>query len=81
MIHLLASAGTYIKEFIHGFYFKLNFLTVIGDLERTKPNLGMHLNTPADIIQLDVIKLYSGNLTEDIVKDFKNFVCKKEKII
>ena len=37
-----ASAGTYIKEFIH------------GDLGRTQPNMGELLNCEADILQLDV---------------------------
>ncbi|KAK8795713.1 hypothetical protein WA158_000369 [Blastocystis sp. Blastoise] len=37
-----ASAGTYIKEFIH------------GDLGRTRPNMGELLHCDADILQLDV---------------------------
>lgn len=46
MLHLLASAGTYIKEFVH------------GDLGRTQPNVGTILNKPADILQLDVTEVY-----------------------
>lgn len=53
----MASAGTYIKEFVH------------GDLERTIPNVGTLLNSEADIIQLDVVKLYE-QLNEDSLKDF-----------
>lgn len=37
VVYVLSSAGTYIKEFIH------------GDLERTVPNLGGILGTEADI--------------------------------
>ena len=37
-MHLLASAGCYIKEFVH------------GDLGRTTPNIGSLLGTEADII-------------------------------
>jgi len=46
VVNVLASAGTYIKEFVH------------GDLDRTLPNLGTLIGTDADIIQLDVIYLY-----------------------
>jgi len=46
VLFVLASAGTYIKEFIH------------GDLERTIPNFGGLMQMEADIFQLDVIKLY-----------------------
>jgi len=56
-LYLLASAGTYIKEFVH------------GDLERTIPNVGILLGTEADIIQLDVLKLYE-KLDEMALKDF-----------
>ena len=41
-LHLLASAGTYIKEFVH------------GDLGRTVPSIGSLLDCEADILQLDV---------------------------
>lgn len=54
---MLASAGTYIKEFVH------------GDLERTIPNVGMLLGAEADIIQLDVLKLYE-KLDENSISDF-----------
>ena len=56
---MLASAGTYIKEFVH------------GDLERTLPNLGTLINTETDIIQLDVLKLYE-KLDDNALKDFIN---------
>eukprot|EP00742_Colponemidia_sp_Colp-10_P010130 GILJ01011104.1.p1 GENE.GILJ01011104.1~~GILJ01011104.1.p1 ORF type:complete len:528 (-),score=63.68 GILJ01011104.1:151-1734(-) len=46
ILHLLASAGTYIKEFIH------------GDLGRTIPSLGSLLNCESDILQLDVTGLF-----------------------
>ena len=42
ILHLTTSAGTYVKEFVH------------GDLGRTVPNLGELLQCDADIIQLDV---------------------------
>lgn len=45
-LHVLASAGTYIKEFVH------------GDLGRTVPNVGQILGTEADILQLDVTNVY-----------------------
>lgn len=54
---MLASAGTYIKEFVH------------GDLERTIPNVGTILGVETDIIQLDVLKLYE-KLDEVALKDF-----------
>lgn len=44
-----ASAGTYIKQFIH------------GDLQRTIPNFGGLLNKTVDILQLDVGSLKEGN--------------------
>lgn len=37
-LHILASAGTYIKEFVH------------GDLGRTVPSIGSLLETEADIL-------------------------------
>ena len=43
---VLSSAGTYIKEFVH------------GDLNRTRPNIGSLLGCEADIVQLDVLYLY-----------------------
>ena len=42
ILHLLASAGTYIKEFVH------------SDLGRTVPSIGSILDCEADILQLDV---------------------------
>ena len=47
-ICLLASAGTYIKEFVH------------GDLGRTVPSIGSLLNSEADILQLDVTNVYDS---------------------
>jgi tRNA pseudouridine synthase 10 len=38
ILHVLASAGTYIKEFVH------------SDLGRTYPSVGSLLNTKADIL-------------------------------
>ena len=47
ILNVLASAGTYIKEFVH------------GDLERTYPNVNsLTGGNKADIFQLDVLKLY-----------------------
>ena len=46
-LHVLASAGTYIKEFVH------------GDLGRTVPNVGQILGTEADILQLDVTNVFN----------------------
>lgn len=43
---MLASAGTYIKEFVH------------GDLGRTVPNVGQILGTDSDILQLDVTNVF-----------------------
>ena len=43
---MLASAGTYIKEFVH------------GDLGRTVPNVGHILQSEADILQLDVTNVF-----------------------
>jgi tRNA pseudouridine synthase 10 len=45
---LLASAGTYIKEFVH------------GDLGRTVPSVGSLLDSEADILQLDVTNVYES---------------------
>lgn len=54
--YILSSAGTYIKEFVH------------GDLNRTKPNLGTLLGCKCDIIQLDVLDLYSDFSVETVAK-------------
>ena len=57
VLHVLASAGTYIKEFVH------------GDLGRTVPSIGSLLDSEADILQLDVAQVYDSvhdvNLEED----------------
>lgn len=45
IVDLVASAGTYIKEFIH------------GDLGRTKPNFASLIDSSADILQLDVLDI------------------------
>jgi len=45
VLRLCASAGTYIKEFVH------------GDRGRTTPNVGSLLGCEADILQLDVESL------------------------
>ena len=41
-LHLRTSAGTYVKEFVH------------GDLGRTRPSVGSLLGCEADILWLDV---------------------------
>ena len=51
---MLASAGTYIKEFVH------------GDLGRTVPSIGSILETEADILQLDVTNVYDSVETIDV---------------
>jgi len=58
---VLSSAGTYIKEFVH------------GDLGRTNPNMGELLDSECDIMQLDVMKLYKYP-NEDTFNDFKSIV-------
>jgi tRNA pseudouridine synthase 10 len=58
---MLSSAGTYIKEFVH------------GDLNRTKPNLGMLLDCKCDIMQLDVIELYE-ELNDQTFQSFSELV-------
>ncbi len=45
LVRLTTSAGTYVKEFVH------------GDLGRTQPNVGSILDCDADILQLDVENL------------------------
>ena len=45
---MLAQAGTYIKELVH------------GDLGRTMPNIGLLLGSEADILQLDVTNVYES---------------------
>jgi tRNA pseudouridine synthase 10 len=46
LLQVLASAGTYIKELVH------------GDLGRTVPNIGALMNTECDILQLDVTNVF-----------------------
>lgn len=58
LVYVLSSAGTYIKEFIH------------GDLERTEPNLCQLLKNECDIFQLDVVKLYP-EFNADSLKEFE----------
>ena len=48
ILEVWASAGTYIKEFVH------------GDLGRTTPNVGSLLGKEVDILQLDVGSLKEG---------------------
>lgn len=48
VLHVLASAGTYIKEFVH------------GDLSRTVPSIGSILDSECDILQLDVTNVYDS---------------------
>mmetsp|Transcript_12778 Transcript_12778/g.21602 ORF Transcript_12778/g.21602 Transcript_12778/m.21602 type:complete len:87 (-) Transcript_12778:7-267(-) len=57
ILHVLASAGTYIKEFVH------------GDLGRTTPNVGGILNCEADILQLDVTEVYDSVEAVDLESD------------
>lgn len=46
---MLAGAGTYIKEFVH------------GDIGRTIPSVGTLINHPdVDILQLDVMEVYDS---------------------
>ena len=47
-LHVLASAGTYIKEFVH------------GDLGRTTPSVGALLDSECDILQLDVTNVFDS---------------------
>eukprot|EP00352_Strombidinopsis_acuminata_P001681 CAMPEP_0176392512 /NCGR_PEP_ID=MMETSP0126-20121128/40930_1 /TAXON_ID=141414 ORGANISM="Strombidinopsis acuminatum, Strain SPMC142" /NCGR_SAMPLE_ID=MMETSP0126 /ASSEMBLY_ACC=CAM_ASM_000229 /LENGTH=107 /DNA_ID=CAMNT_0017763359 /DNA_START=107 /DNA_END=433 /DNA_ORIENTATION=- len=48
ILHVLSSAGTYIKELVH------------GDLGRTVPSIGSLLNSETDILQLDVTNVYDS---------------------
>ena len=54
VLHVLASAGTYIKEFVH------------GDLGRTVPSIGSLLESEADILQLDVTNVYDSIQSIDL---------------
>ena len=59
VVFVLASAGTYIKEFIH------------GDLKRTMPNFATLAKIhKSDIIQLDVLNIFK-TLNEDSLKRFE----------
>lgn len=60
-LHLLASAGTYIKEFVH------------SDLGRTVPNIGSLLESRCDILQLDVTNLFTPEElpSDDSIFDIK----------
>lgn len=60
-VFVLASAGTYIKEFIH------------GDLERTLPNFGTLTNSKADIYQLDVNEIFP-EYNEESLNQFREIV-------
>ena len=59
-LHVIASAGTYIKEFVH------------GDLGRTKPSIGEILESEADILQLDVANVFD-NIDSVDLKDEQLF--------
>ena len=63
ILNVLSSAGTYIKEFVH------------GDLDRTYPNVSSLTSNKADIFQLDVLKLYE-KLDKDAYEDFLNVAVK-----
>ena len=53
LLEIVASAGTYIKEFAH------------GDLGRTRPSLASLLGCAVDILQLDVVGLEDEDEDED----------------
>ncbi|KDO35186.1 hypothetical protein SPRG_00032 [Saprolegnia parasitica CBS 223.65] len=53
LLRLTTSAGTYVKEFVH------------GDLGRTYPNVASLLGCDADILQLDVENLIDGQPGDD----------------
>lgn len=52
LLDMTTSAGTYVKEFVH------------GDLGRTTPSVGDLLGTRADILQLDVLDVHDGVMEE-----------------
>jgi len=60
-LHVIASAGTYIKELVH------------GDLGRTTPSIGELLKTEADILQLDVANVFD-NISKVDLSDPELFV-------
>jgi len=53
-LHVLASAGTYIKELVH------------GDLGRTAPSVGELLGSESDILQLDVTNVFDNVESVDL---------------
>lgn len=57
VLFVLSSAGTYIKEFVH------------GDLGRTTPNVCTLLDAEVDIYQLDVMDLYE-KVTPEAIQSF-----------
>ncbi|OQR91567.1 tRNA pseudouridine synthase [Achlya hypogyna] len=57
LLRLTTSAGTYVKEFVH------------GDLGRTFPNVASLLGCDADILQLDVENLIDGQPGDDFDAD------------
>ena len=64
VVFVLGSAGTYIKEFIH------------GDLERTLPNFGTLADCKADIFQLDVVDIFK-TLDDGSYKKFQELCDEK----
>ena len=58
---LMTSAGTYVKEFVH------------GDLGRTSPSLENLIGSQCDIIQLDVLDLYE-NFNDEAVANFEKCI-------
>ena len=48
ILHVLASAGTYIKELVH------------GDLGRTTPSVGTLIQNECDILLLDVTNVFDS---------------------
>eukprot|EP01112_Ceratiomyxa_fruticulosa_P009408 TRINITY_DN2448_c0_g1_i1.p1 TRINITY_DN2448_c0_g1~~TRINITY_DN2448_c0_g1_i1.p1 ORF type:complete len:631 (-),score=147.20 TRINITY_DN2448_c0_g1_i1:146-2038(-) len=70
-LDLITQAGTYVKEFIH------------GDFGRTSPNFGSMMNTKADILQLDVMKIdveFPLPDTRQVRKDIREHKMKKDHI-
>jgi len=70
LLTLTTSAGTYVKEFVH------------GDMGRTEPSISSILNCNCDILQLDVIWLYDnfeggGDKNIDIIEKFTSSIHKK----
>jgi len=61
-LNLITTAGTYVKEFVH------------GDFCRTVPHIGQLLHCRADILQLDVLGLATDReeLT-DLIRSHKDF--------